>query len=175
MNKKSTLVIILIIAVILTGIYILNEKNADKNIPVENSDINIKTKVYFADETGSRLVGANVEFKVSDEVLKYEKSVNKLIDGPEGETLFKTVNSNTILNGVTVSGGLCVVDFSDTFVKYNTGGTLREMLCIYSIVNTLCEFEEIDKVTFTVNGENIKTFGQLDMSEPFLKDLTMVK
>lgn len=175
MNKKSTLIIVLILAVLIAGFFINSARNAKENVSSDIPEIIVKSKVYFGDSTGSSLVGENVEFTVSHDSLKYQESINKLIKGPEGETFFRTVNADTKVNGITVSNGTCVIDFSESFITYNTGGTLRELLCIYSIVNTLCEFDEIEKVEFTVNGEKIKTFGQMDMTEPFVYDKSIVK
>lgn len=175
MKKNTILILIIVFALLMAGIYIYNSKTSEKPSDYENSGITVNTKIYFSDETYGYLVAKNVTVNAENESEKYIAVLNKLIEGPEEDGLYPSVNSKTKVKNVFVKDGIATVDFSDTLTQYNTGGSSREMMCIYSVVNSLCEFEEIKRVAFTINGQKIETLGQFDMTEPYEKDLSMVK
>ena len=171
MIKKTFLISLIIIALILVGVSLINN-NEPVSDPLEEDLVTVNTKLYFSDELSSSLVAKDVTFEINEN--EYYFTLKKLISGPSDKGMYPSVNQKTIVNKVTVKDGLCTIDFSDTLLEYNTGGSTREMMCLYSIVNTMCEFSEIESVIFTIDGKNISTFGQFDMSEPYKKDMSMV-
>ena len=118
--------------------------------------------MYFATytETESYLVEETREIQ-SDDVL-HKKAVEELIKGPKNSELYPTIPSNAKVNSVEISGSTAVVDFSReiiTSVDEIPHSSTTETLAVYSIVNTLTEFEEINSVKITVEGRDS---GQLD-------------
>jgi germination protein M len=113
--------------------------------------------LYFADmtETDSYLVGEVRIVKNTGSM--YKTAVEELIKGPSVEGLYPTLPSDTVVNSVSVSDGLAAVDFNiriiDNFDEIPHSST-TETLAIYSIVNTLTEFEEIEKVRITIEGRD---------------------
>ncbi len=174
MFKKIFLISLIIIALILVGASLINNNEPSSGPSGEENIVTVNTKLYFSDELSSSLIAKDVTFDINENEDKYYFTLKKLILGPEDNNMYPSVNPKTEVNKVTVKDGLCTIDFSDTLIEYNTGGSTREMMCLYSIVNTMCEFSEIESVIFTVNGESISTFGQFDMSEAYSKDLSMV-
>ena len=174
MIKKTFLISLIIIALILVGVSLINNNEPSSNPLGEDELITVNTKLYFSDELSSSLVAKDVTFEINENEDKYYFTLKKLILGPTDKGMYPAVNQKTIVNKVTVENGLGTIDFSDTLLEYNTGGSTREMMCLYSIVNTMCEFSEIESVIFTIDGKNISTFGQFDMSEPYKKDMSMV-
>ena len=76
--------------------------------------------------------------------------------------LYPTIPSNVKVNSVKISDGTAVVDFSReiiTNINEIPHSSTTETLAVYSIVNTLTEFEEIEKVKITVEGRDS---GQID-------------
>ena len=58
---------------------------------------------------------------------------------------------------------------------YNTGGTTKETMALYSIVNTLCGIDGIEKVKINIDGnENPDFGGHFDLSEPLEADLSLI-
>lgn len=174
MFKKTFLISLIIIALILVGVSFLNNNEPSSNPSGEDELITVNTKLYFSDELSSSLIAKEITFDMNENEDKFYFTLKKLILGPEDNNMYPSVNPKTVVNKVTVKDGLCTIDFSDTLTEYNTGGSTRETMCLYSIVNTMCEFPEVESVIFTVNGESISTFGQFDMSEPYKKDMSMV-
>ncbi|MEG3070925.1 MAG: GerMN domain-containing protein [Candidatus Syntrophopropionicum ammoniitolerans] len=83
----------------------------------------------------------------------------------------------TKVNSIDIEDGLATVDFSQEVLHANVGAS-GEALGIQSIVNTLTEFPEIKKVSFTVEGE-VETamdwWGHVGLyQQPFSRDLSQV-
>lgn len=50
------------------------------------------------------------------------------------------------------------MDFSKEFIENHQGGEEKEKATVYSIVNTLCELTEVNKIKILINGEENKSF-----------------
>lgn len=138
----------------------------------EEKDINIT--LYFGDETASHLVPEQRNIKITNEKELPKRIVEELIKGSQTSTGVNTVDKNTQLNSVKVTDNVAVVDFGDNFETLNTGGSARERLCLYAIVNSLTELENVDRVKVSVNGKILELFGQIDLSEPLAKNTDIV-
>ena len=92
----------------------------------------------------------------------FESIIEELIRGPVNKELYPTIPSDTKVNSVTIKDNLATVDFSKEIITSDEQiphSSTTEILAIYSIVNTLTNFEEIKKVKITVEG---KESGQVD-------------
>ncbi len=117
----------------------------------------------------------------------YSTAVEELIKGPSADGLYPTLPSDTVVNSVDVSDGMATVDFNisiiDNFEEIPHSST-TETLAIYSIVNTLTEFNEIEKVKITieglesgqVEGYHVEDFwGHIGIHEPFERNEAVIK
>jgi germination protein M len=143
--------------------------------------------LYFAaqSETEAYLVKETREIPVSESF--YENVLKELIKGPESSDLYPTVPSDVKVNSVKISNGTAVVDFSREIItnfEEIPHSSTTEMLAIFSIVNTLTEFEDIDTVRITVEGRQsgqveglyIEDFwGHIGIHEEFTRDETIIK
>lgn len=75
-----------------------------------------------------------------------------LMEGPEGETLHRTIPSNVTLLGWTLTEGTLTADFSG---RYGSLSGIDLTLADYSVVLTLCQLPEVDAVEITVDGEEV--------------------
>ncbi len=97
---------------------------------------------------------------------------------PVGPGAVRVIPATTKIKGINVKDGLATVDFSQEVLMANTGA-IGEALGIQSIVNTLTEFPEIQKVSFMVEGkvdEQAKDWwGHVGLYEqPFSRDVSVV-
>jgi len=88
-----------------------------------------------------------------------ELILTELFKGPDDDTLSQAVYGNVEILSVKTDNGKCTVDLSEEFLKYNTGGSVKETFAIYSIVNSLCELENIDQVKIDIMGKADAQFG----------------
>lgn len=143
--------------------------------------------LYFAyyEENEFYLVKEIRQIQPGDALL--EKTLQELIKGPESTSLYPTVPSDVKVNSADISGDTVVVDFSKeiiTSIDEIPHSSTTEVLAIYSIVNTLTEFEEINKVKITVEGKDsgqvdgfyIEDFwGHLGIYEEFTRNTEIIK
>lgn len=107
-------------------------------------------------------------------------AVEELINGtPTTAGAYKVLPAATKVLGVKIDEqGLATVDFSADVLKANVGSS-GEVLGISSIVNTLTEFPNILKVSFTVDGtvdQAMDWWGHVGLSEqPFSRDMAVVQ
>lgn len=121
--------------------------------------------LYFADKDGSSLVPQERDVRYSSNVSREKLIVEKLVQGPSGSGAYPTINPDANLLSVTIKDGICYVNFDSTFL---TGAyDVLPEVTIYSIVNSLIEGTEAQKVQITINGEtDAKYLEAVDLSQP---------
>ena len=118
------------------------------------SDINSYEKsqlrLFFADETGGRLVEESREVVHSINTSLERLIVEELIKGPGTQGHYPTLPGDTKLLNVSLNENICYINFDSTFL--NNTLEVKEYIPIYSIVNSLSEISTVSKVQITVNG-----------------------
>ncbi len=118
--------------------------------------------LYFSasGETDFYLVKEIRKISVSGNL--YKSVLEELIKGPETDDLYAVLPSDVRVNSVKLSGSTATVDFSKEIItnfEEIPHSSTTEILAIFSIVNTLTEFEEIERVKITIEG---KDSGEID-------------
>jgi len=142
----------------------------------------VDVTIYFAKYSDNQAYLDPEIRKISKDTDFYKSVIEELIKGPVNKELYPTIPSDTKVNSVTVKDNLATVDFSKEIIT-STGqiphSSTTETLAIYSIVNTLTNFEEIKKVKITVEGKEsgqinglyIEDFwGHIGISETFSRN-----
>jgi germination protein M len=157
-----------------TGTDIDENSNGDEDIEgeeeIESGELTIN--VYYSDAMGEYLVA---EARVVSSENKYIYALNELMKLPVDANLHRLVPDSTKINSIVVEDGLAKVDFSKEFVEDKITSDTEDNLLIYSIVNTLTDFPEVNSVSFYIDGEKLDTLGQLDVSEPFFRRSDLIK
>lgn len=179
---KNTVAFILLVGLLFTiiGCKTSGQKNENKS-PSPSKTV-VKTTdiaVYYPkmSENDTYVVREIHKVKKTSDMPK--TAVEELIKGkPVTQGAFRVLPAATKVRSVKVNEqGLAVVDFSADVLKANVGASGEEM-GITSIVNTLTEFPNIKKVSFTVDGEEKKAmdwWGHVGLSEqPFSRNLSAV-
>lgn len=173
-NKKIIMYVsVVLIVVILIGVgYIIYNKLKNKNTKPENiSEIIPQAEIteeqlrqtvvnlYFLD---AKTLTLKTETRKIDskELINnpYEKLINLLMQGPKDETLLKLIPENTKLNSVKIQDNILYIDFSEDFIKEQSLGKEQEEIILKSIVNTVTELNEVNKVAFLIDGKADKGF-----------------
>ena len=138
-----------------TGVAI-GTMSADTFIDNAGNEINTYEKVnlrlYFANESGDRLVEENQRNVVYNSNMSLEKLVvEKLIEGPAAAGDYPTINPATKIISVTVNDRICYVNLDESFLSqpYNVTNDVT----IYSLTNSLVELPNVNKVQISINGE----------------------
>lgn len=138
-----------------------------------NTYENVKLRLYFANETGDKLIETNRRGFYSSNIAMEKLVVEQLIKGPNGEGIYPTVNANTKVISVNVKDGTCYVNLDENFLK-QTAGVSAEVT-IYSITNSLVELSNINKVQISVNGDTNYMFCEsISLTTVFERNLDIV-
>lgn len=152
---KKILLLVLFIIILITGCtkYDVIDKNNANYPPIDPFISNYKNKMifYYPDKNLNRLIGEerliNYKNKKIEEVLIYE-----LLEGPDSKNLTKTIPKKTKLLSIKTIGDIAYVNFSK-HIKANTQDDKEEAFIIFSIVNTLTQLNNIEKVQILIDGE----------------------
>ncbi len=126
--------------------------------------------LFFADETGQRLVEEEREVVHSMNTSLEKLVVEELMKGPQLSGRFPTLPSDLKLLNVSVNENVCYINFDSAFL--NSTLAVNEYIPIYSIVNTVCEISSVNKVQITVNGsQDVKFRDVIDLTTQFERNL----
>jgi len=133
----------------------------------------IDTKVYFSNSQAAYLIPERREVKKNQ---LYSNLIQELIAGPNSEELNKTIPPQTELLGVRVKDKIARVDFSQELMDDHWGGTAGETMTVYSIVNTLTQFNSVDQVQILIAGQQVETLaGHIELSQPISFNSQIIK
>ncbi len=140
----------------------------DAEIAAETTEYAI-LKLYFSNAEGTDLEVEERVIEVNTNQSREKSILEQLIAGPLENCCSRTIPAETKIRDVTTTNdGTCYVNLSQEFVTKRIGGEKGELLAVYSIVNSLCELEQVEKVQFLIEGEKLDDFnGQLDFKTPF--------
>ena len=127
---------------------------------IENigDEINYKVSLYFANEEGTKLIKYISDIYDTGTVPIEEQVINQLINGPTAAGMYRTIPEGTILLNITTKERICYVDFNEKFLEKVPN--VDDDVVIYSVVNSLVEVPDINKVQFSINGESLKTYRE---------------
>ena len=179
MNKK--LIILIIIVLILIGIgawYFLGKnKNNETNEIIPEEEISEQqmrqtiVSLYFYNTNTKSLVSEGRLIDAKELVKEpYNKLMEMLIQGPNNQTLSKTIPEGTKINKIELKGDILYLDLSKEFIENHEGGEEKESITIYSIVNTMTNLTEVNSVKILVDGEENKAFkdNKIRFDDPFV-------
>ncbi len=151
--------------------------SADQFIDNAGDEINTyeqaELRLYFADETGTHLVSANRTLRFSSNIAMEKLVVEQLIKGPENPELYPTINPETKIVNVTVKDGICYVNLSEAFLTQTYQVTPE--ISIYSLVDSLVELPNVNKVQISVNGETAVTYQEsISLTTVFERNLDLL-
>lgn len=107
--------------------------------------------------------------EISDKISIAEAVVNQLIAGPSTKGLIKTIPDKTKLISIYITDKVCSVNLSSEFTSMRKGSETEDAATIYSVVNSLCAADGIEKVSIYVEGNVLKSYGSLDLSNIITK------
>lgn len=152
--------------------------SADQFINNDGNEINTyemtRVRLYFANESGDKLIAAYREKIYSTNTPMERFVVEELIKGPSGQIsgLYPTINPETKILSISTKDGICYVNFDSAFLS--GVGNVTYDAEVYSIVNSLAELSNVNKVQILVNGEVPATFtaGIFERNLDFVTVLT---
>lgn len=156
----------------------LSVMTADSFIENSGASINAyQTEVlvlYFANDTGDKLIKAEKELRYDSNVPLEKIIVEELMKGPFTEDTYPVIPEETKLNSISLKDGVCYVNFDRQFLKQTYD--VQEEIAIYAIVNSLSEMNTISSVQISVESETDIVYREsISLDQLFERNLDLVK
>ncbi|NLW91943.1 MAG: GerMN domain-containing protein [Syntrophomonadaceae bacterium] len=177
MKNKFNIVLVLIAALLLT-VAMTGCNKEDKKEPT-NTPVKQSVTLYFGDNQAEYVVAEKRTVEITAPATAEKKGaaiVKALITGPQTKGLFATLPPETRLLSIKVKDSIAYVDFSQELISKHWGGSAGETMTIASVVNSLTEIKEINKVQFLVEGKQQDSLlGHWDTSSPIARNKDIIK
>ena len=138
----------------------------------------IKARLFYVAESGSRLTSVEQDVPYGEGTAEQAKAIIAAQIGPPAPPLVSAVPPGTALRALFVTaGGEAFVDFNGAFMAAHPGGSLNELLTVYTIVHALtANLPVVSAVQLLVDGKEIETLsGHVDLRRPLVKDPAWVE
>ena len=137
----------------------------------------IKARLFYVSADGMRLTSVERDVPFAEGAEQAREIVAAQI-APVAEPLVSAVPAGTKLRALFLTErGDAFVDLSREAVSAHTGGTLNELLTVYTIVNALTvNLPAVRSVQILVDGQEVQTLaGHVDLRQPLAKNQGLVQ
>jgi hypothetical protein len=145
-------------------------------VPAAGVGRKIKAHLFYVSDDGTRLVSLERDVPFAEGAEQAREIVAAQI-APVAEPLVSAVPPGTSLRSIFVTDrGEAYVDLSREFSAAHPGGTLNELLTVYSIVDALtANLPAVHAVQILVDGKQMPTLaGHVDLRHPLGQDSGLV-
>lgn len=157
---------------------VVGPMNKDQFIDNTGTEINayeeVTLQLYFANSDGTALVPVSRKVEYNTNISLEKLVMEQLIKGPDVTAGNPTVNPATKIINVTVNDGTCYVNLDETFLTQVY--TVNSEVTIYSIVNSLVELDNVNKVQILVNGQSEVNYREsINLNTTFGRNLDLIE
>ncbi len=144
----------------------------DKDIKEDIKDVRQETvKLYFSDSQAENLVEVTKEIALTKDDSLEMKIIDALQTESEDEELSNVIDRCITVKSIGIEDKLATVDVSSEKLE---GSSTQEMFFIEGIVSALTQLEDIEKVKFTVDGEEKESLmGHMDATMTYTQEEVM--
>jgi spore germination protein GerM len=138
----------------------------------------IKAHLFYVAEDASKLTSVERDIALGEGTLEQARFLVAAQVAPVVAPAVTAIPPGTTLRAVFLGEhGEAFVDLSRELVTAHPGGTLNELLTVYTIVNALTEnLPAVTSVQILVDGKEVETLaGHVDLRRPIAKNTTYVQ
>jgi spore germination protein GerM len=138
----------------------------------------IKAHLYYVSDDGMRLTGVEREVAYGATPAEQARQILEAQIAPVTAPLVSAVPPGTKVRAVFVTdNGRAYVDLSHDVVSAHPGGTIDELLTVYTIVDALTtNMPAVNAVQILVDGREVDTLaGHVDLRRPLVKNADWIQ
>jgi germination protein M len=147
MSMKTRILLLIVILTLLAGCA------RGPVIPAEPAEIRETITLYYGDDGNEKLVEEEREIVYLQEDDRYQAAIEGLIRGPQTTGYRANISQQTRVYGTILQDDAILINLSREFAQF--GGSVAEIVGVLSVVNTLTQFEGIERVKILVEGEEM--------------------
>lgn len=132
----------------------------------------IKAHLFYVSDDGTRLTSVEREVPYADPTVAQARRIIETQLTPVDPPLVSAIPAGTTLRGVFLTEqGSAFVDLTHEVTTGHAGGSLNELLTIYTIVQALTtNLPAVTSVQLLVDGKEVDTLaGHVDLRRPLLR------
>jgi hypothetical protein len=138
----------------------------------------IKARLFYVADDGTRLTSVERDVAYGDGIDAQAREIITAQIAQVAEPFVSAIPRGTTLRAVFITkSGDAYVDLSREARTAHPGGTVNELLTVYTIVNALtANLPAVTAVQLLVDGKEVDTLsGHVDLRRPLAKNLTWVQ
>jgi Sporulation and spore germination len=138
----------------------------------------IKARLFYVAEDGARLSSVERDVAYGEGADEQAREIVAAQIAPVAEPLVSAIPAGTTLRAVFITkSGDAYVDLSREARTSHPGGTVNELLTVYTIVNALtANLPAVTAVQLLIDGKEVDTLsGHIDLRRPLAKNLAWVQ
>ncbi len=138
----------------------------------------IKARLFYVADSGTKLTSVEQDVPYGEGTVEQARAILTAQLAPAALPFVSAVPAGTTLRALFVTpNGEAFVDFSHELTTAHPGGSLNELLTVYTIVHALTtNLPVVTAVQFLVDGKQIDTLaGHVDLRRPLVKNLSWVE
>ena len=138
----------------------------------------IKARLFYVADDGMRLTSIERDIAYGEGALEQAREIIAAQIAPVVEPLVSAIPPQTKLRAVFLTeGGEAYVDLSVEVKSTHPGGTVNELLTVFTLVNALtANLPAVTAVQLLVEGKEVDTLsGHVDLRRPVVKNLAWVQ
>ena len=138
----------------------------------------IKARLFYVNDEGLRLTSVERDVPYGESASDQAREIVAAQVAPVAEPLVSAVPRGTQLRALFINdSGEAFVDLSRDVVTAHPGGTVNELLTVYTLVNALtANLPAITTVQLLVDGKEVETLaGHVTLRRPLVKNMVWVQ
>jgi len=138
----------------------------------------IKARLFYVSDDGTRLQAIERDVPFGEGTVEQARHIVEAQLAPAVEPLVSAVPIGTALRALFVTDrGEAYVDLSREVASGHSGGSMNEVLTVYTVVDVLTEnLPAVTSVQILVDGKQVSTLaGHVDLRRPLEKNLAWVQ
>jgi spore germination protein GerM len=138
----------------------------------------IKARLFYVNESGTKLTGIERDVAFAENAAEQAREIVAAQVGAVTEPLVSAIPAGTTLRALFITeNGQAFVDVTREIVSAHPGGTITELLTVYTIVNAVtANLPAVNSVQLLVDGKEVDTLaGHVDLRRPLTKNLSWVQ
>ena len=153
-----------------------------QNLDALGKEQSRQVTLYLSNRTGDKLRAVTTSVTYNAATPLAELLINQLIQadeviaGQKGKLkdVKPAIPKETVVNHITIRDQICYVDLGNGF--NDLLAEISSEVTVYSIVNTLCELSNVNRVQFTIDGEAQEQYGEMNSFHSVLeRNLNLVE
>jgi spore germination protein GerM len=136
----------------------------------------IKAQLFYVSDDGMRLVSVERDVPYAETAVDQAREILNAQVAPVAAPLVSAVPAGTVVRALFLTeSGQAYVDLSRDVATAHPGGSLNEMLTIYTIVHALTfNLPAVTAVQLLVDGKEVDTLaGHVDLRRPLSKNVRL--